>query len=104
MRGEAPEDVFLAPNSSEIEAIRIEVLDSTEGAFVNQLLHLEEAGVVLEKVSNHEDLARSSGLGAQALGIGKVGSQRLFDEDVLAGRKRFGSQFVMSRGGRGDYH
>src|ERR1019366_6326411 len=57
VRGEAPEDVLLATNLAEGEAIGVDIANLSEFAGCDQLAQLHYAGVVLKDMADHEDTA-----------------------------------------------
>src|SRR5262249_2692480 len=88
MRREGPEDIFLAPDPSEIEPIRIEVLQPAEGAVVYQLAQFEEGRVVLQQMSDHQFAVPALGQSQDLLRLGPRKGQRLLHKDMLPGLDR----------------
>src|SRR5262245_4529924 len=55
MRRKAPQRILLAANFSEVETIRVDILQPAQLALLDQLLKAGDRGMVLEQMSHHED-------------------------------------------------
>ena len=97
MRREGPQDVLLAPHLSEVEPVRIDVLQPAERALAHQFPQLDERRVVLQQVADHQPPVLALGEAAQLLGLGDGQRQRLLDEDVLAGFESRACELGMQR-------
>ena len=89
VRGEAPERVLFGSDLSEVQPVRIDVVDAAERRPPpTSSRSAQDRRVVLQKVSDHQDPAAPVGLRAHldALRVGQ--RQGLLDEDVLAGSER----------------
>ena len=55
MGGERPQNIFFAADFSQVETVRIDVLDAAKFSSVDQFLEFENRGVVPQQMSDHED-------------------------------------------------
>ena len=94
---EGPEDVLLAPDLSEVEAVRIDILQPSEPALAYEVAQLQERRVVLQEVPDHEAPVEPLGEGAKLLRLLDLQRQRLLDEDVFAGRQGLLAERVVLR-------
>ena len=100
--GEGPEDVLLPADLAEAQAAGVDILEAADGSFVDHLLQADHGGVVLEDVTDEEDLL--FGFGQADEGCAFVVGQRqgLFDEAVFAGIEGLRGQGVVLGGRSGD--
>src|SRR5207249_12078332 len=56
MEGERPQNIFFAADFSQVETVRIDVLEAPKFSSVDQYLEFENGGVVPQQMSDHEDL------------------------------------------------
>jgi hypothetical protein len=82
--------------------LEIDVVDPAELAGKGDLFQLDETGVVLQQVSDHEDALLLAGKGNELLAFGLVQHKRLLDIDVLAGEDGFAGDGVVGFGRGGD--
>ena len=101
VRGKAPENVLLGANLADVQTVGVEVVDLSEGAVANQLLQLQDRGVISENVSDHEDSALRRREPHQLLAVLHVHGQGLLDEHVLARFQSRSGHFVEGHGGGG---
>ena len=73
-----------------------------EFALAHQAPELEESGMVLKQMSDHQASVEPFGQFAQLLGLTNVERERLLHEDVLARPERLPGEAIMERGGSGD--
>jgi len=104
VRGEAPENVLLAPHLAEVEAVGIDVAQAAQGALTDEGAYADEGGVVLQQVADHEDEAALPGLRHQFRALGMIERERLLDEDMLPRRQGLAHHggVLFGRGGNGD--
>ena len=95
--GEGPQDVLLAPDLSEVEAARIDILQPSEPALAHEVAQLQERRVVLQDVPDHEAPVEPLGEGAKLLRLLDLQRQRLLEEDVFAGRQGLLAERVVLR-------
>src|SRR5215469_2433880 len=104
VRRKAPENVFLGADFADVEAIRIDVVDSSQGAIADELLQLDDGGMILEDVAHHQYSAVIRSYINQLRALGNVQREGFLDKDVLAREKRpLRHHIVMNgRGGKHD--
>src|SRR4051794_34998553 len=95
--GEGPQDVLLAPDLSEVEAARVDILQPSEPALADEVAQLQERRVVLQDVPDHEAPVEPLGEGANLLRLLDLQRQRLLEEDVFAGRQGLLAERVVLR-------
>src|SRR4249920_1492874 len=83
VRRKAPQDVFLAANFSEIETIRIEILQPSETALAHQLLELQKCRVILQQVPDHQPAIKALSKRHELFGLGETAGERLLDKNML---------------------
>src|SRR5262249_17731321 len=76
-RCETPEGVFLDPDPSEVEAIRVDVVDLTESPLRDQTSQLEDGRMVVEEVTDHQQPTPLLGFGPHARALLVRQGQRL---------------------------
>ena len=72
MRREGPQDVLLAPHLSEVEPVRINVLQAAERALAHQFAQLDEGRVILQQMADHQPPPALLGKRAQPLGLRRL--------------------------------
>src|SRR5580765_6272241 len=87
VRSEAPENVFLTANFSEVQSVGVDVLDASEFSALDQVFKFEHSGMVPEQMTDHQDPALFSRQGYQGLSFFGREAQRLFDKHILAGKQ-----------------
>jgi hypothetical protein len=60
---ETPEDILLAPHFAQIQAVGIYVAQAAKRALAHQRMHLQECGMILQQVADHQHEAALFGLG-----------------------------------------
>ena len=103
MRREGPQDVLLAPDLSEVEPVRIEVLQPPEPPVAHQFFKLEEGRVILQQMADHQPAVEALGERARALRPRSVSRASGFSTKTClpASSACFGER-VMQDGGRRD--
>src|SRR5918992_3946640 len=97
---ERPEGVLVAAQLTQVEPVRVDIAHFAELAGLDQLVHLLDAGVVLEKMPDHEHpVAGARGLD-DLLRLLDRASERLLDKAVLARLEHLARQLGV-RGHRG---
>ncbi len=84
VRGEAAQDVLLAADPTEVQAVGIDVPETTEHSVADHGFQLDECRVVAHEVADHEHAAVVVGEGAKLLGVPKAQGEGLLHENVLA--------------------
>ena len=82
---QAPERVLVRADRPQVLAVAVHVEHLAEGARVDDLLQLEDAGVVEEQVPGHEGEPQLLGQRDESLRVLGADGHGLLDEDVLAG-------------------
>lgn len=95
----APEDVLLGAVLSEVQAMRVDVLESAECPLVDELSQFHITGMILEQVPDHQDPIVLADERAHAPGIAIAEGEGLFDVDILACGEGVARDLEM-RGGR----
>ena len=91
-------------SDAQVHALAVHVPQGPEGALLEHVLQLQDAGVVLQQVADHEDALGLVGAADEVLGVGRRQGHRLLDEDVLAGGQGLAGQSVVAGGvGRDDH-
>jgi hypothetical protein len=85
VRSKRPPGVLVSTNDPEVDALRIDVEDVTELAFIDEAFETLYGWVVEEQVTDHEDPATLLGKRAKSGRLGPGEAQRLFHEDVPTG-------------------
>ena len=101
--GEAPERVLLGAHAPEVQSVRVQVQELAERPLVDQLAELEDGGVVLEHVADHQDPLPRLGEIDDLLRVGDRDRQGLLDQDVLAGVERVQRERGVRDGRRRDH-
>jgi hypothetical protein len=104
VRCEAPQDVFFLAHLPEIQAVRIDILDAAQFTVLHHGLQLQEGGVVLQQMADHQGATGRPGQRAELDGIRRIKRQRLFDKDMLAGVQGFPGHLRVQGGRGGDHH
>ena len=102
VRREGPEDVLLATNLPEVEPVRVDVLDSSQLAAVEQVFQGQDRGMVPEEVADHQDALFALGQVDQLPALLRGQAERFFDEDVLSGQEGALREIAMGHGRRGN--
>ena len=84
MGGEAPQDVLLGPDFSDIQAVRVQVINLSKSTALNQLLQLQDGRVIPEDMPDHQDPSVRRRELDETFPMLDLDGQRLFDEDILA--------------------
>src|SRR5919204_149264 len=92
VRREVPDRIDVAANATEVEPLRVDVVDLPELALPQQLAHVLHGRAEAEGVPHHQDEAGRAGLLAESAAVGRRERERLLDEDMLAGLERLGGQ------------
>src|SRR5580704_10161052 len=82
MGSEAPENVFLGPDFPYVQAVRVQVVDLTQYAVLDQLLQLHDCRMVAKDVSHHQDPSLLLRHFHELLAMPDIDCQRLLDEDI----------------------
>src|SRR5580765_2025384 len=69
VRGEAPENVFLTANFSEVQSVGVDVLDASEFSPLDQVFKFEHSGMVPEQMTDHQDATALSRQVDQSLSL-----------------------------------
>ena len=101
---EAPEDVFFGADQSHVEAIGIEVEDSSQCALLDQLAEFHHCRMIEEDVPDHQHPRAFLGQRHQRLSLLGVQGQGFLYEHVLAGFQALPDQVVVRGCRRGDGH
>jgi hypothetical protein len=102
VRRQIPDGVDVLPDRSEIRPGGVEVVDLPELIRRHALLHLPHAGVVEERIADHQDTARRDRQIAQLVAAGDVEGHRLLDQHVMAALERRFHQLLVRGCGVGD--
>ena len=103
VRAERPQGILVRAELAEVEPVAVDVEDPAEVAVVDQLLELDDAGVVLEQVADHERPPRRRGGADDGLRSRRRLRHRLLDEAVLAGLEHADGERLVGRDGRGQH-
>lgn len=101
---EGPEDVLLAPDLAQIQAVGIDVIDPAQLARGGHVLEPDKGRVVLEQMADHEHEPALLGQGDELLGVGLVQNQGLLHIDVASGQQGLTGQGVVGLGRGGHDH
>jgi hypothetical protein len=85
MGGKAPQDVLLRPKPSEIQTVRMDVLNPSQCSTIHQLLELDNRGMVSEEMADHEHPAASLREFGENAPVSHLQGQWFLDEDVFPG-------------------
>lgn len=102
VRSEAPENVFLAANGAEVEAVAVNVADFTEPAGGDFLFELDDRRMIEQHVADHQRalvFRRDTEQIARVVGNER---DRLFHQRVLAVLQALFGDFIMRHRRRGD--
>ena len=102
MRRETPQNILFPANLSEVQTIRVEILEATKPPFTHQFFKLEECWVILQQMSDHQPAVEMLRHAHELFGLAQRKRKRLFDEHVLARFQRSFGDLVMLDGGRCD--
>ena len=92
---EVPDDVGSSLEQAQVEPRRVDVVDASELAVLDQAAQLLHGRVVQERVPDHDLLALEPREVDQLPCLGHTRGQRLLDEDVLACGERLHRDLVM---------
>src|SRR5436189_3751891 len=98
MRREAPERIFLATNSSEVKAVRGDVLEFTQFSSSQKQMEFSHQRVMLQQVPNHQHTLARRGQFNERLGIAGIKTNRFLDKHVFIRLQSFSGQLVMKNG------
>ncbi len=99
-----PKDVFLPPNLTQIQPVRIDVLNTTKFARANQFFKFQYRLVIPEKMPHHENEVLLLGEGDELFSFLDRKAERLFHKHIFAGQQRLSYCISMALGGRGNGH
>ena len=102
MRGEGPEDVFLAADLAQAQTPGIDILEAADLSGLDHFLEPDDGRMVMQDVPDKERLLPFRGQAYQRCAIPLGEGQRLFHEDMLAGLQGLFGNVKMQGGGRGD--
>src|SRR5579871_4929955 len=85
---ERPEGVLVRADDAEVHALAVDAQDVAELAGVDQLLQLQDGGVVEEEVAGHQHAVALLCEPHELVHLDRAHRRRLFHEDVLAGLER----------------
>jgi hypothetical protein len=102
MGGEVPDDVDIMLEESEVDADAVDEVEISEFTLLEEFLHFPHGAAEEERVIDHEDAAGLFGGVDHGFGIGDVGSERFFDEDVFSGGESGECEWGMGADGSGD--
>ena len=61
MRRETPQNILFPANLSKVQAVRVEILETTKPTFTHQFFKLEECWVILQQMSDHQPAVQMLG-------------------------------------------
>jgi hypothetical protein len=99
-----PQRVLVGAQLAEVQAVSVDVEHAPELAGVDQLLELDDAGVVLEQMADHQRSAGALRSRHHGLGVGGRLRHRLLNEAVLARRDHLDRQCGVRRYRRRERH
>src|SRR6185437_10552529 len=102
VRREAPQDIFFGADFSNVQAVGVDVVNFSQRAVFDQLLKLEDCGVVAQNVADHQDAAFGLGQTDKLFSMLHVDGERLFHQHVFSGFERGLGHLIVGNGGRGE--
>ena len=102
MGGEVPDDVDIMLEESEVDADAVDEVEISELSLLKEFLHFPNGAAEEERVIDHEDAAGLFGGVDHGFGVGDVGSEWFFDEDMFSGGERGECEGGMCGDGCGD--
>src|SRR6185437_6117069 len=104
VRCKTPKNVFLPPNLTQIQPVRIDVLDAAQFTRTDQFFELQHRRVIPEKMPHHENAALLLCEGDKLFSLLDRKAEWLFHKHILAGQQGLSYCISMALGWRGNGH
>jgi len=102
MGSEVPDDVDIMLEQSEVDADAVDEVEISEFPLLQEFLHFPHGAAEEERMIDHEDAAGLFGGVDHGFGVGDVGSEWFFDEDMFSGGEGGECEWCMGADGCGD--
>ncbi len=97
MHAERPERILVRAHDAQVDAVAVDAEHVPELTAVDQVLHLEDAGVVEQQVARHQHAVLGDRQRDELVHLDRAHRGRLLDEDMLARFERLLREGVVRR-------